>query len=43
VGVKRREGEADAKTVWSEVMDSALARTFHDLATDPELVAALRS
>jgi hypothetical protein len=42
-GVKRREGEADSKTVWREVMDSALARTLHDLATDPELVAALRS
>ena len=41
VGVKRREGEADSRTVQREVMDSALARTLHDLATDPEFVATL--
>jgi hypothetical protein len=41
VGVKRREGEADSRAVWREVMDSALARTLHDLATDPEFVATL--
>jgi len=41
-GAKRRQGEADSKTVWREVMDSALARAFHDLATDPQFVAALR-
>lgn len=41
VGVKRREGEADSRTVRREVMDSALARTLHDLATDPEFVATL--
>jgi Uncharacterized lipoprotein len=40
-GVKRREGEADSRAVEREVMDSALARTLHDLATDPELVATL--
>jgi hypothetical protein len=27
--------------VWREVMDAALARTMRDVATDPELVAAL--
>lgn len=41
VGVRRRTGEADAKEVWREVMDVALVRTIHDLATDPELAAAL--
>jgi hypothetical protein len=39
--VRRRTGEADAKEVWREVMDVALVRTIHDLATDPELAAAL--
>jgi uncharacterized lipoprotein YajG len=41
VGVRRRTGAAEAKELWREVMDVALARTIHDLATDPELVAAL--
>ena len=40
-GAKRREGEADSRTVQREVMDSALARTLHDFATDPEFVATL--
>src|SRR5437899_1231974 len=30
------------RSAWREVMDAALARTMHDLATDPEVVAALR-
>jgi hypothetical protein len=46
VGIKRRLADADAKRVEREglereVMDAALARTLHDLATDPELVRAL--
>jgi uncharacterized lipoprotein YajG len=41
VGIKRRHGDADDATVWREVMDAALARTMHDLATDPDVVAAL--
>ena len=41
VGVKRREGEDDSKALRREVMDGALARILHDLATDPDLVAAL--
>jgi uncharacterized lipoprotein YajG len=41
LGVKRREGEADSRAVGREVMESALARTIHDLATDPELVTTL--
>ena len=39
-GTKRREADADAKDVAREVMDAALARTLHDFATDPQLVAA---
>ena len=41
VGVKRREGEDDSKALRREVMAGALARVLHDLATDPDLVAAL--
>ena len=41
VGIKRRQADADTETAWREVMDAALARTMHDLATDPEVVAAL--
>ena len=40
-GINRRYADPDAKEVWREVMDTALARTVHDLATDPELVKAL--
>ena len=36
----RREADADAKDVAREVMDAALARTLHDFATDPQVVAA---
>jgi hypothetical protein len=41
VGIKRLLAAADAKPAWRDVMDAALARTMHDVATDPELVAAL--
>jgi uncharacterized lipoprotein YajG len=37
---KRREADAGAKDVAREVMDAALARTLHDFATDPQVVAA---
>lgn len=40
-GIKRRYADPDAKDAWREVMETALARTVHDLATDPELVRAL--
>ena len=40
-GTKRREAEADAKDAWREVMNTALARAIRDIATDPDLVAAL--
>ena len=41
VGLKRRQAGSDEESTWREVMDAALARTIHDVATDPELVAAL--
>jgi len=41
VGIRRRTAEADARDAWREVMDTALTRAIHDLATDPDLVAAL--
>lgn len=41
MGIKRLQAEADDKSAWREAMDVALARTMRDIATDPELVAAL--
>jgi uncharacterized lipoprotein YajG len=41
VGVTRRPGEADSRDTWRAVMDTALARTIHDVATDPDVAAAL--
>jgi uncharacterized lipoprotein YajG len=41
VGVTRRQGEADSRDTWRAVMDTALARTIHDVATDPDVAAAL--
>ena len=40
-GLKRRQAEADSEDVWREVMNTALARTLRDIATDPDFVAAL--
>jgi tellurite resistance protein len=37
VGIRRQNAEADSKTTWREVMNTALARTIRDLATDPDL------
>jgi hypothetical protein len=37
VGIRRRSGEADSQETWREVMETALARTIHDVATDPDL------
>jgi hypothetical protein len=42
VGITRRTGEADSRDTWRAVMDAALARTIHDVATDPDVAAALR-
>jgi hypothetical protein len=43
VGISRRQVDntKDSDNRWRDVMDVALARTMHDLATDPELAAAL--
>ena len=38
---KRRYAEPDAREAWREVMDTALARTLRDIATDAEFVAAV--
>ena len=43
VGIKRQQVDKPSESAWRDVMDAALARTMHDLATDPDLVAALRS
>src|SRR5262249_35437646 len=40
VGIKRQQGPGDAKQVGLEVMDLALSRVMHDLATDTELADA---
>lgn len=37
VGLRRRTGEPDSKNTWREIMDTALARTIHDVAMDPDL------
>ena len=41
VGIKRREVDKPDESQWREIMDTALARIMHDLATDPDLAAAL--
>lgn len=41
VGIRRRSGEADSKDTWREVMETALARTIHDVATDRDLALNL--
>ena len=42
VGIKRQQAPTDAEHAPREVMDAALARAMHDLATDPELVRAFK-
>jgi hypothetical protein len=41
VGIRRQTAEADSKTAWREVMDTALARTIRDVATDPDLALSV--
>lgn len=41
VGISRRRIDEGSDKDWRDVMDVALARSMHDLATDPELAAAL--
>ena len=40
-GIKRRSAAPDAREAWREMMDTALARTLRDIATDAEFVAAV--
>ena len=40
-GIRRHSGASDARETWREVMDTALARTLRDIATDAEFVAAV--
>jgi hypothetical protein len=42
VGIRRHEAPTDAENAPREVMDTALARAMHDLATDSELVRAFK-
>jgi uncharacterized lipoprotein YajG len=41
VGISRRQIDKGSDKDWRDVMDVALARSMHDLATDPELAAVL--
>jgi hypothetical protein len=41
VGISRRQIDKGSDNDWRDLMDVALARTMHDLATDPELAAVL--
>ena len=41
VGIARRVGDEDIERAGRAVLDTALARTMHDLATDPTVLAAL--
>lgn len=43
VGIKRRDVDKPSDDARRETMDAALARTMHDLATDPELAKVLAS
>jgi YajG family uncharacterized lipoprotein len=39
VGITRRTADADSTEAWRAVMDAALARMIHDVATDPDIVS----
>ena len=41
VGISRRQVDKDSEIGWRDMMDVALARSMHDLGTDPELAAVL--
>jgi hypothetical protein len=41
IGIRRQTADAGATVAWREVMDTALARAMRDIATDPDLGAAL--
>jgi uncharacterized lipoprotein YajG len=41
VGITRRTGDSGSRDAWRDVIEVALARTIHDVATDRDLVSAL--
>jgi hypothetical protein len=41
VGIRRGEGEPKSEDTWRDVMNVALLRAMHDVATDLELISAL--
>ena len=43
VGIRRRQMSEATERDWLDLVDTALARAMHDLATDPELTASLRT
>jgi uncharacterized lipoprotein YajG len=43
IGIKRHQVDKASESAWRDVIDAALARTMHDVATDPDLTAALKS
>ena len=42
IGIKRAQADAASKGVSRDVLDDALARVVHDLATDPEMLVVFR-
>jgi uncharacterized lipoprotein YajG len=41
VGISRRVADAEAEDAWLAVMNTALARTVHDVATDPDVARTM--
>ena len=41
VGISRRTAGSDSQQTWREVMDTALARTVHDVASDPDVAVTV--
>jgi uncharacterized lipoprotein YajG len=41
VGIARRTGDADSEAAWREIMDTALVRAIHDVATDRDLASTV--
>jgi len=42
IGIKRTQADGASKSVSREVLDDALARVMHDVATDPEMLTVFR-
>lgn len=41
VGIRRQTADSDSKDSWRDIMDTALARTIRDVATDPDVAATI--